>query len=129
MEKNRNRLHCDYQFSSNYVRTDVTRLRQVLLNLLSNAAKFTREGDISLKVWEEASGENNTLNIEVSDTGIGMSDEQLENVFDAFVQADLSTTKQFGGSGLGLTISKKFSELLGIVPSTLPSILGGSNFF
>ena len=128
MEKNRNRLHCDYQFSSSYVRTDVTRLRQVLLNLLSNAAKFTRNGDISMSVWEEGDGDNNTLNIEVSDTGIGMSDEQLENVFDAFVQADLSTTKQFGGSGLGLTISKKFSELLGGTLSAESTAGKGSRF-
>lgn len=111
--KNRNRLHCDYRFSDETIRTDVTRLRQMLLNLLSNAAKFTRDGDIHLRVWREQQDERDTLCVEVSDSGIGMSEQQLEKVFDAFVQADLSTTKQFGGSGLGLTISRKFAELLG----------------
>ncbi len=113
VEKNKNRLHCNYQFRDAKIRTDVTRLRQVLLNLLSNAAKFTREGDIHLNVWQEKLAESSTLCIEVSDSGIGMNAQQLEKVFDAFMQADLSTTKQFGGSGLGLTISRKFAELLG----------------
>ncbi len=113
MDKNRNRLHCDYQVMHREIRTDVTRLRQILLNLLSNSAKFTREGDVYLKVWEEQLGEQQWLCAEVSDTGIGMDEAQLGRVFDAFVQADLSTTKQYGGSGLGLTISRKFAELLG----------------
>ncbi|MGB2255864.1 MAG: ATP-binding protein, partial [Spongiibacter marinus] len=110
--KNNNRLHCSYRVEETSLRTDVTRLRQVLLNLLSNAAKFTRGGDIRLKVWAEQEAPDE-LCFEVSDSGIGMSQEQLEKVFDAFVQADLSTTKQYGGSGLGLTISRKFAELLG----------------
>jgi len=110
--KNNNRLHCSYRVEETPLRTDVTRLRQVLLNLLSNAAKFTRGGDIRLKVWAEQEAPDE-LCFEVSDSGIGMSQEQLEKVFDAFVQADLSTTKQYGGSGLGLTISRKFAELLG----------------
>mgnify|MGYP000011659021 FL=1 len=110
--KNNNRLHCSYHVEETPLRTDVTRLRQVLLNLLSNAAKFTRGGDIRLKVWAEQEAPDE-LCFEVSDSGIGMSQEQLEKVFDAFVQADLSTTKQYGGSGLGLTISRKFAELLG----------------
>lgn len=109
--KNGNRLLCEYEVNETQVRTDVTRLRQVLLNLLSNAAKFTHKGEIRLRVWVEPRGAQ--LCFEVSDSGIGMSQEQLERVFDAFVQADQSTTKQYGGSGLGLTISRKFAELLG----------------
>lgn len=113
MEKNGNTLKRHYQLGDKPVRTDITRFRQILLNLLSNAAKFTHNGTVELtvSVWQE--GDSKGLRAEVADTGIGMSGEQLDRVFDAFVQADLSTTKQYGGSGLGLTISRKFAELLG----------------
>ncbi|CAA0095221.1 Autoinducer 2 sensor kinase/phosphatase LuxQ [Zhongshania aliphaticivorans] len=113
MEKNGDTLHCHFALKSDRIRTDVTRLRQILLNLLSNAAKFTRSGDIYLSVTEEVENGNGYLLAEVRDSGIGMNTEQLSRVFDAFVQADQSTTKQYGGSGLGLTISRKFAELLG----------------
>ena len=113
MAKNGNTLHCHFELQSELIRTDVTRFRQILLNLLSNAAKFTRKGDVHLSVSEQAAGGRAYLVAQVRDNGIGMSEEQLGRVFDAFVQADLSTTKQYGGSGLGLTISRKFAELLG----------------
>ncbi|MBD2858607.1 HAMP domain-containing protein [Spongiibacter sp. KMU-158] len=111
LEKNANRFRCDFRLEKSVIRTDMTRLRQILLNLLSNAAKFTREGEVTLRVWEENQGAD--LMVQVSDTGIGMSPKQVEKVFDAFVQADLSTTKEYGGSGLGLTISREFAELMG----------------
>lgn len=113
MAKNGNTLHCHFELQSELIRTDVTRLRQIILNLLSNAAKFTRQGEVHLDVSEQLVNGRSYLIVEVRDNGIGMSAEQLERVFDAFVQADLSTTKQYGGSGLGLTISRKFAELLG----------------
>jgi signal transduction histidine kinase/DNA-binding response OmpR family regulator len=113
MAKNGNTLHCRFELQSELIRTDVTRLRQIILNLLSNAAKFTRQGEVHLDVSEQAMDGRAYLIVEVRDNGIGMSAEQLDRVFDAFVQADLSTTKQYGGSGLGLTISRKFAELLG----------------
>ncbi|AMO69308.1 MAG: signal transduction histidine kinase/CheY-like chemotaxis protein [Zhongshania aliphaticivorans] len=113
MAKNGNTLHCHFELQSELIRTDVTRLRQILLNLLSNAAKFTRQGDVHLSVLEKSVSGRSYLVAEVRDNGIGMTEEQLGRVFDAFVQADLSTTKQYGGSGLGLTISRKFAELLG----------------
>ncbi len=113
MEKNSNHFHCHYTLPQPQILTDVTRLRQILLNLLSNAAKFTRDGEITLCVWEESINGVENLCAEVIDTGIGMSPAQLDKVFDAFVQADLSTTRQYGGSGLGLTISREFAELLG----------------
>jgi signal transduction histidine kinase/DNA-binding response OmpR family regulator len=113
MAKNNNTLHCHFELHSEHIRTDVTRLRQILLNLLSNAAKFTRNGDVYLSVAERQLDDGAHLVAEVRDTGIGMDDDQLGRVFDAFVQADLSTTKQYGGSGLGLTISRKFADLLG----------------
>lgn len=128
MEKNGNTLHCDFNLQNARIRTDVTRLRQILLNLLSNAAKFTRAGDVHLTVSELAEGGRNYLLAEVKDTGIGMSEEQLGRVFDAFVQADLSTTKQYGGSGLGLTISRKFAELLGGTITASSELGLGSRF-
>lgn len=109
LAKNHNRFRCDYTLPQNRMRTDVTRLRQILLNLLSNAAKFTKGGEVTMRAWQEG-GE---LVVQVADSGIGMSPKQLEKVFDAFVQADLSTTKEYGGSGLGLTISREFAALMG----------------
>ncbi len=88
---------------------DVTKLRQMLLNLLSNAAKFTENGAITLL----ASRAGEEVLFRVSDTGIGMTAEQLEKLFQRFQQADASTTRRFGGTGLGLSITKAFSAMLG----------------
>ncbi|MDP3736023.1 MAG: PAS domain S-box protein, partial [Hyphomonadaceae bacterium] len=93
---------------------DPTRLRQVLLNLLGNAIKFTESGTVSLRVAADADGSVPTaLRFTVSDTGIGIPREKLARVFERFTQADSSTTRRFGGSGLGLTISKRLVELMG----------------
>ncbi|AKJ64891.1 ATP-binding protein [Kiritimatiella glycovorans] len=95
-------------------RGDADRLRQVLLNLLSNAVKFTREGEIELRVWKSREEENRvTLAFAVRDTGIGMTEEELEKIFDPFVQADPGTTRRYGGTGLGLTISRELCRLMG----------------
>ena len=94
--------------------TDPTRLTQVLVNLFNNAVKFTDAGSVTL-IWsliDEASSEPRLL-FEIADTGIGMTPVQLANLFQPFVQADNSTTRRFGGTGLGLTISRKFARLLG----------------
>jgi signal transduction histidine kinase len=91
------------------MRADVTRVRQVLLNLLSNASKFTDHGCITLAV-ERAGGE---IVFRVSDTGIGMTPEQLGKLFQAFAQADVSTASKYGGTGLGLAISRRFCEMMG----------------
>ncbi|MCZ8043995.1 MAG: PAS domain S-box protein [Beijerinckiaceae bacterium] len=99
---------------SNDLVGDPTRLRQVLLNLLGNAIKFTEAGKVSLKVDRDQDGSVATgLRFSVSDTGIGIVDDQLARVFERFTQADSSTTRRFGGSGLGLTISKRLVELMG----------------
>ena len=98
------------------VRGDSNRLRQVVINLVGNAIKFTNEGEVVLKVESEGrSGQDKDcyLHFTVSDTGIGIASEQLQTVFEPFTQADPSTTRKHGGSGLGLTISTRLVELMG----------------
>jgi signal transduction histidine kinase/ActR/RegA family two-component response regulator len=90
------------------VEGDPTRVRQVVLNLLSNAIKFTSEGSVRVRaLWQD-----HHLSIEVQDTGIGIPEGKQGSLFDAFVQADTSTTRRFGGSGLGLAISKRFADMM-----------------
>ncbi len=99
---------------SNDLVGDPTRLQQVLLNLVGNAIKFTETGSVSLKVEPDQDGAvPNALRFTVADTGIGIADNKLAAVFERFTQADSSTTRRFGGSGLGLTISKRLVELMG----------------
>jgi signal transduction histidine kinase len=95
------------------VRTDKVKLNQCLLNLLSNAAKFTKQGTVTLSIAALERGNGPWIAFAVSDTGIGMSPDQLSKLFAPFSQADASTTRQYGGTGLGLSISKAFAELLG----------------
>ena len=109
---NVNSLKIDYQSNENTMKADVTKVRQILLNLLSNSAKFTKEGDISIKVLNSNKIEN-AIDFIVADTGIGMNPEQVEKVFKPFTQADEKTTRKFGGTGLGLTITKMFAEMMG----------------
>jgi len=90
------------------------RLRQILLNLVSNAIKFTNEGSVRIDVASEPSeGERVWLRIEVVDTGIGIPDGACERIFEKFTQADASTTRRFGGTGLGLAITRELVELMG----------------
>lgn len=91
------------------VKTDRDKLKQILLNLLSNAAKFTEQGEIRVS----ASRENGTLKLAVSDTGIGMKKEALDHIFEEFQQAEKTTASKYGGTGLGLAIVKKFTNLMG----------------
>ena len=93
--------------------SDDTKVHQILLNLISNAAKFTEQGVIQLDVERASHDDVEWLIFRVSDNGIGMSPDQLEHVFEAFTQADNSTSRKYGGTGLGLTISKEFCEMLG----------------
>lgn len=92
---------------------DALRLRQILLNLLSNAGKFTRNGTVTLEISEAAHDGRPYLEFSVRDTGIGMSEDEQKEVFKAFTQADSSSTRKFGGTGLGLTISKELALLMG----------------
>lgn len=109
LEKNGNRLVLEVPDGMPAVHGDITKTRQILLNLLSNASKFTRQGQITVRV----TANDELLRLEVTDTGIGMTAEHTAKVFDAFTQADSSTTKRFGGTGLGLTIAQRFAEMLG----------------
>ncbi|HMH07811.1 MAG TPA: response regulator, partial [Terriglobales bacterium] len=96
------------------VRGDSNRLRQVMLNLVGNAIKFTGEGEVSLKVHVDAEdGKDRILHFTVSDTGIGIPPEKLKMIFEPFTQADTSTTRKYGGTGLGLTISTRLVEMMG----------------
>ena len=108
--------------------SDEKRLRQVLINLLGNAAKFTREGEVELAVRTLVEGDVRWMEARVRDTGIGMSAEQQAKVFSPFVQADNSTSRRFGGTGLGLTITRSFCELLGGFVAVESALCEGSTF-
>ncbi|MCY2985860.1 MAG: ATP-binding protein [Planctomycetota bacterium] len=106
------------------VQTDPTRTRQIVLNLVSNAIKFTEAGSVKVIV-RFVPGDEPKLQFDVVDTGLGMTREQQERLFKPFVQADSSTTRQFGGTGLGLTISKYLAEMLGgsvVIVDSIPGI-------
>ncbi|MCP4005991.1 MAG: response regulator [bacterium] len=107
---------------------DVTKLRQVLFNLISNAAKFTDQGTITLDTHREATDDGDWITFVVADTGIGVAADKIGKLFDEFTQADASTTRKFGGTGLGLAITKRFCQLMG-GDITAESTLGeGSTF-
>jgi PAS domain S-box-containing protein len=91
---------------------DAARLRQVLLNFLSNAVKFTSQGVVEVRIGQTPDGDRRRLRIEVKDSGIGIPDDQLDHVFERFTQADVSVSRQFGGTGLGLAISKRIIETM-----------------
>ncbi len=112
MDRNRNHLEVRVDREVGAMHADVTRLRQSLLNLLSNASKFTDGGSVSLHVLVEP-GSNDTLLFRVTDSGIGMTPEQVDRLFVAFRQAEASTARRFGGTGLGLTITRKFCRMMG----------------
>ena len=113
--KNRNRFELRCAPDAGAIFADRTRLQQVLFNLLSNACKFTKDGDIELAVAlaPAAAGAPRTLELRVRDTGIGITPEQQANLFQPFVQADSSTTREYGGTGLGLVICRRLVELMG----------------
>jgi signal transduction histidine kinase len=111
--KNGNNLLIDTECEGLFIETDSLRLSQVLLNLMSNACKFTYEGTITLRIRASVQEGEEFIHIAVVDTGIGMNEQQMEKVFQEFVQADASTTREFGGTGLGLSISQKLVRAMG----------------
>ncbi|HMB94616.1 MAG TPA: ATP-binding protein, partial [Tepidisphaeraceae bacterium] len=107
-------LHLSFSdFIPQTIRSDPLRVKQILMNIVGNALKFTEHGTVRLHIDCQASELSSLITMEVTDTGIGISKEQLERLFQPFAQADESTTRRFGGTGLGLTISKHLAQLLG----------------
>jgi len=127
-EQNHNRFEVECSQAQIYTKVDVTRLRQCLFNLLSNACKFTSEGHITLSLNIATEQQGEWYSFVVEDSGIGMTEEQQQRVFEGFAQAEASTSKRFGGTGLGLQISQKLSQMMGGEIS-VTSVLGeGSTF-
>jgi signal transduction histidine kinase len=108
--------------------SDLTKVRQTLLNLLSNAAKFTEQGEILLSVARESVDGHYWIRVSVADTGIGMTEEQQQQVFEAFVQGTPVTTRKYGGTGLGLAISQRFCQMMGGAISVESTLGQGSTF-
>jgi adenylate cyclase len=111
-EQNQNRLLVEAQENLGSLTVDPMRLRQILLNLLSNAFKFTKEGEVTLRVRRVANGRD-WIELAVADTGIGMTAEQQAKLFEEFSQADATTAQRFGGTGLGLAVTRKLARLMG----------------
>lgn len=111
--QNQNQLQVVVQGEAGRIYSDAVKVRQVLLNLLSNANKFTQNGTVAVTVWRETVDGDERVCFSVQDDGIGMTDEQLARVFQPFIQGDASTTRKYGGTGLGLTISRLFCRMLG----------------
>ncbi len=120
-----NTLRVLYESERTEIEADLTKVRQILFNLLSNASKFTEEGDIALRIND---GDHDSYVISVHDNGIGMTPEQQEKLFESFTQADASTTRKYGGTGLGLAISRHFIEMMGGSIS-VSSVLGQGSVF
>jgi signal transduction histidine kinase len=126
-EQNANTVVVDARYDGE-VRSDATKTRQILLNLLSNAVKFTHNGTITLRVervWRDGRA---FIQYAISDTGIGMTPEQVANLFQAFTQADASTTRKFGGTGLGLALSQRLAQIMGGDIAVESEINRGSTF-
>ncbi|MDC0260517.1 Cache 3/Cache 2 fusion domain-containing protein [Synechococcus sp. AH-551-N17] len=114
-DKNNNKLVVDLEkLSDDCITTDITRLKQIILNLSSNACKFTKEGIVSISLSIDRYSESKSrLVVAIRDSGIGMTDEQMNRLFADFSQADVSTTREYGGTGLGLSLSRRFCRMMG----------------
>ena len=126
MSKNKNKFRINCMPGIGMMYSDNMRIRQILLNLLSNAAKFTEQGEISLNVSKN--NKANEITFELKDTGVGIADVYMVDLFKKFTQADSSTTKKYGGSGLGLSISQQLCSLLGGSITVTSEIGKGSCF-
>ncbi|MEG3970210.1 ATP-binding protein [Microcoleus sp. T2B6] len=128
VEKNHNQLQVSCSENLGVMYADLTKVRQILFNLLSNALKFSEGGTVLLSATREPAGDSDWVYLQVSDTGIGMSAEQQQGLFQPFIQGDASTTRKYGGTGLGLAISRLFCQMMG-GDITVESELGvGSTF-
>ena len=111
-EQNKNRLVVEASDDLGALTVDPMRLRQILFNLLSNACKFTKEGEVKLRARRVSNGRH-WIELAVADTGIGITAEQQTKLFEEFSQADASTAQRFGGTGLGLSITRKLARVMG----------------
>ena len=127
-DTNRNTLEVRFESPIGTVNNDLTKIRQTLFNLLSNACKFTDNGTITLEVARRPAAVGERLHFAVSDTGIGMTDEQTAAIFEAFAQADSTTTRRFGGTGLGLALTREFCRMMGGDISVTSEVGVGSKF-
>jgi signal transduction histidine kinase len=109
---NNNTLTVQYGEGVGKMNSDLMKTRQILLNLLSNAGKFTRDGAVTLDVARKTDGAQAVVEFTVTDTGVGMTLEQTQRIFDAFTQADVTTTRKYGGTGLGLALVSRFCDLM-----------------
>jgi signal transduction histidine kinase len=112
IEKNANILHVHCAATVGTMYADLTKVRQSLFNLLSNAAKFTEQGNITLTVSREMSQDVDRISFQVADTGIGMTADQMQRLFKEFTQVDAATTHKHGGTGLGLALSRRFARMM-----------------
>ena len=128
MSTNRNTLVVCRDPAIGEMLADLTKVRQSIFNLLSNASKFTHDGTITLDVVREMVDDTEWLLFTVTDTGIGMSEEQLGKLFQEFTQADASTTRNFGGTGLGLALSRRLCQMMGGDITVRSSLGKGSTF-
>jgi signal transduction histidine kinase/CheY-like chemotaxis protein len=126
--KNSNQFVTNFEPNLGAGRADITKVRQALFNLLSNAAKFTENGTITLAARRDSGEKGELLIFSVADTGIGIPPEKLESIFEEFAQAEDHTTRNYGGTGLGLSISRRFAQMMG-GDISLESVVGeGSTF-
>jgi PAS domain S-box-containing protein len=128
VRKNDNELRVELDPTLGVMRADLTKVRQALFNLLSNAAKFTHEGKIGVSVAAETQGGDPWIRIAVSDSGIGIPAEKLERVFEEFSQAEGGTSRNYGGTGLGLPISRRFCQMMGGEITVESEVGEGSTF-
>jgi len=128
MSKNNNQLKIERGEQLGHAHQDHTKMRQALLNMLSNAAKFTHEGTITLRAERKSQADGEWLTFAVNDTGIGIPADKLDHVFEEFSQADSSTTRDYGGTGLGLPISRRFCQMLGGDLTVRSGVGKGSTF-
>jgi DNA-binding response OmpR family regulator len=128
IEKNNNTLKYNLAENLGMMQADLTKVRQSLFNLLSNASKFTQNGTITLDIYGHTTDNRQQITFKVTDTGIGMNSEQISKLFQAFMQADASTTRKYGGTGLGLAITKKFCQMMGGDISVTSELEKGSTF-
>ena len=113
MNKNKNHLYVEYQSNQVSMYADIIKVRQILLNLLDNASKFTQEGNVLFIVTDVQKEDKDWVMFKIQDTGIGLPQNKIDKLFQSFTQADYSSTREYGGTGLGLAITRSFTEMMG----------------